>query len=375
MAQKDIQAIAEYMESLENDELKYKEACDEASKEAAEAIEEELDAFEDEMIDKASLGFIDDADANEADEFYMEDDTDTFEEDVSDCIESDAEEVDESTNAGSIVIEVFNDDGFGEHFIDELKRAVPQVTAVKNSKPAANGDIVVKITGDVDSLKQAFAFWIGLKSFNDVSVEDRDLFDSLLTFNDGDTVAEADYREAVAHCLDPIGVEASTANLIGKDSCALSLVKEEQAKRSAKKLLKAIQENDFSSLSDKDLNTLDNIETALATGSEYEDLDPQERKVLTVIANTCGYSLNDWLSLAPEKREKIMAKHNEIFKISKTGFADVHVGVNPKTGKVERYRNSYAVEVPKEDKVGGKDAGEIEIINFNPYYTADDSIY
>ena len=115
MAQKDIQAIAEYMESLENDELNYNEACDEAAKEAAEAIEEEFDAFEDEMIDKASLGFIDDADANEADEFYMEDDHDTFEEDVSDCVET--EQIEEAADVLNLTVDVYNEDGYGKYFI------------------------------------------------------------------------------------------------------------------------------------------------------------------------------------------------------------------------------------------------------------------
>ena len=38
MAQKDIQELAKYMESLEQDKKQYEAACEEAAKEAAEAI-------------------------------------------------------------------------------------------------------------------------------------------------------------------------------------------------------------------------------------------------------------------------------------------------------------------------------------------------
>ena len=366
MAQKDIQDLANYMESLEQEDLQYKEACEEAAKEAAEAIEEEFDAFEDEVIDKASLGFIDDADANEADDFYAENDADTFEEDVSDCVETEQTDIDESVDTGYIVIEVFNEDGYGEHFIDELTQAVPQVTAVKGKNKTAQGDLIIKVYGKADDLKKAFAFWTGNKDFNALPQDDKDLFDSILVFDNGDTVAEADYREAVAHCLDPIGVNASTANLVGKDSCALTMVQEEKAKRSAKKMLKALKENDFSSLSDKDLNTLDNIQTALDNGSDYKDLTAEERKVLEVIAKNCGYSLNDWLKLSPEKREKIIADYDERMKISPTGFTDIHTRKRP-DGTTEYYRNGYYVDNPE--------TGEKELIHFNPYYTADDSVY
>ena len=78
-------------------------------------------------------------------------------------------------------------------------------------------------------------------------------------FNDGDTVAEADYREAVAHCLDPIDVHASTANLADQDTCAISLVKEEKARRKALKMKKALCEEDLSQLSDDDLDKLEGI--------------------------------------------------------------------------------------------------------------------
>lgn len=365
MAQKDIQELAEYMESLEQETINYDKACEEASKEAAEALQEEIDSFEDEVIDKTALGFIDELDTNEADEFYMENDKDTFEEDVSDCLETDMP-LDDSKSTGSIQIEVFNEDGYGEYFIEELEHAVPDVEANRLKRPAANGDIVVKIKGDIDSLKKAFAFWTGTADFNQLSNDDKELFDSLLVFNDGDTIAEADYREAVAHCLDPIDVKASTANLIGKDSCALSIVQEEKARRSAKKMLKALKENDFSKLSDDDLDKLEKIQTTMKHGSGLEDLTPDEVKILNAFTGSLGYTIEDWMKLPDREQERILKNIDDVYTPSKTGFSSIHTRTKD-DGKIEKYRNQYSVY--------DKESDSMQYTMFNPHYTSDDSPY
>lgn len=365
MAQKDIQELADYMESLEQETINYNKACEEASKEAAEALQNEIDSFEDEVIDKTALGFIDELDTNEADEFYMEDDKDTFEEDVSDCLEADMP-LDDSKSLGSIQIEVFNEDGYGEYFIEELEHAVPEVKANRLKRLGTNGDIIVNIKGDIESLKKAFAFWTGTKEFNQLSNDDKELFDSLLVFNDGDTIAEADYREAVAHCLDPIDVKASTANLIAKDSCALSIVQEEKARRSAKKMLKALKENDFSGLSDEDLEKLDKIQTAIKHGNGLEDLTPIEVKTLEAFAKSMGYTIEDWMKLSYEEQDKIIKNIDDVYTPSKSGFASIHTR-KMDNGKIEKYRNQYNVYDP--------DSKEMQHIMFNPNYTADDSPY
>lgn len=368
MAQKDIQELAKYMESLEQDDINYKKACAEAAKEAEEAIAEDIDNSleDDEVIDKTVLGFVDDADTSEADEFYFENDDYAFEEDISDCIKNDIEPISESTTNGSIQIEVFNDDGFGEHFVSKLMQAVPSVKANRLKKPAANGDIIVKIQGDIDSLRKAFAFWTGNREFNNLSNDDKELFDSLLVYADGDTIAEADYREAVAHCLDPIGVNASTANLNDYNSCQLSMVQEEKIRRSANKMLKALKEKDFSDLSDDDLEKLDKIQTAMKHGDGFQNLSVSDVKTLEALAKSMGYSLKEWMALSPEQQDKLFKNIDDIYTPSKSGFSAIHTRKKD-NGKIEKYRNQYNVYDP--------DSQSMQHIMFNPNYTADDSPY
>lgn len=121
-------------------------------------------------------------------------------------------------------------------------------------------------------------------------------------FDDGDTLAEADYREAVAHCLDPIGVKASTANLAAQDTCALSIVKEEKARRFAKKAMKCLKENDLSDLSDEELDALDAMQDAANNGSE---MSPENDKAWQLILKDMGYTQAEWDAMTPEKREKV----------------------------------------------------------------------
>ena len=363
MAQKDIQEIAQFMEAIDDEKIKYESACEEAAKEAEEAIAEEFDAYEDEVIDKSSLGFIDDTDANEADSFYAEDEEkDTFEEDVSDCIET--EQIEEAADVLNLTVDVYNEDGYGKYFIQDLTKHVPTVDA-KELKIKKNGDISVQITGQLDDLKKAWAFYLGKTSFDLVDKNDQEIFFGEVTDINGDTLSEADYREAVAHCLDPIDVNASTANLISKNSCSLSMVQEEIAKRSAKKMLKALKENDLSKLSDKELDTLGNIQTAIKDGADLSDLDDKEQKVLNAFVNALGYTLEEWLSFDEKKQDSIINKYNEKFAPSRTGFADVQM--RTKNGKTEYYRNSYQVYDPEHD--------ETVITAFNPNYTSDDSTY
>lgn len=363
MAQKDIQDIAQFMEAIDDEKVKYESACEEAAKEAEAAIAEEFDAYEDEVIDKASLGFIDDTEANEADSFYAEDEEkDTFEEDVSDCIET--EQIEEAADVLNLTVDVYNEDGYGKYFIQDLKKHVPTIDA-RELKLKKNGDISVQITGQLDDLKKAWAFYLGKTSFDLVDKQDQEIFFGEVTDGNGDTLSEADYREAVAHCLDPIDVKASTANLIGKNACSLTMVQEEIAKRSAKKMLKALKENDLSQLSDKELDTLDNIQTAMKDGADLSDLTDKEKGILNAFVNAMGYTIEEWLSFDEKKQDAIIKKYDEKFAPSKTGFTDVQV--RKKNGKTEYYRNSYQVYDPEHD--------EMVVTAFNPNYTADDSVY
>ena len=256
MAQRDIEAIAEAMRAEEAERA----ACDEAYEKAQEAEKllekEEFEELEDEIISPASVGFVDSEDiTDESDAFYNEDFREiNFDEDVSDCIKEEKDEFDEAEDSASIEVDVYNEDGYGAHFASEVMKNVPGITAKAGKKAKPNGDIAVKMSGSRQDLQRAFAFYLGQKSYGALPQEDKEEFESLLVFDDGDTLAEADYREAVAHCLDPVGVNASTADLIAQDTCAINLIREERAKRSAKKMLKALCEEDMSDLSDKELD-------------------------------------------------------------------------------------------------------------------------
>ena len=355
MAQRDIQEIAEYMKQLNESKIAEDQAYEAACREEEELYAKEDEELEDEVIDPASMGFIDSS-TDESDSFYAEEDEeqrDPFSEDVSDCLE---QEVVEAEQQATIEVEVYNEDGFGEHFAEEVAKNVPGVDA-KVKKTLENGDLVVTLRGGKDDLEKAFAFYLGKKTFAEVSQDDKDSFETILTFDDGDTLAEADYREAVAHCLDPIDVKASTANLVGKDTCTISMVKEEKARRSAKRILKALQEADFSQLPDADLDALDRIKDAIDADARMDDKD---RRVWLAVLKDMGYTEEEWNKLTPEQQQKIW--DYESTPLPKSNFGDgVHVEVDPKTGKPFRYRNSYEVYDPK--------TGEKLVTAFNPDYS------
>ncbi len=170
-------------------------------------------------------------------------------------------------------------------------------------------------------------------------------------FDDGDTLAEADYREAVAHCLDPIGVNASTADLVSKDTCAISMVKEERAARKAKKMLKSLRESDFTELTDEELRELDAIQDAVRSD---EDLDAEHMRIWAKILDQMGYTQEEWDKLTPEQQDKVWRASEEPV-ISKSGFSPYHIGVDPKTGKKFKYQNKYEVFVPAAKTKPGSD--------------------
>jgi hypothetical protein len=66
-------------------------------------------------------------------------------------------------------------------------------------------------------------------------------------------------------------------------------------------MLKALKENDLSKLSDKELDTLDNIQTAMKDGADLSDLSDKERGILNAFVNAMGYTLEEWLSFDEKK--------------------------------------------------------------------------
>ena len=406
MAQRDIEAIAEQMRLAEE----AKHACEEAfrrmQEEESKLEAEEFEQVEDEIIDPSVMGFVDSEtieDMDESDPFYNEDEcNDKLEEDVSDCIEQE-EPIDESDNQGYIEVDVYNEDGFGEHFASEVMKNVPGVVAFAKKAIKPNGDILVKISGIRPDLEKAFAFYVGQKDYASLSPEDKEEFESLLVFDDGDTLAEADYREAVAHCLDPIDVNASTANLVAQDTCAINLLEAEKMRRKVKRINKALLENDLSTMSDKDIEELEAYwDTVLAKlGYSREQWDaltpekrekvwkdhcdkdlnpvgeidpndpyqwtPEDRKFMEAQAKELGFTLDEFMKLTDEQREKVTRNQLEFIKFmspSGTGF-NYSIAKDPKTGKYYKYYNAH----PLPDALGGG------ITAFNPFYTSADSIH
>lgn len=378
MAQKDIEAIAEQMRIEEEARKTCDEAYERAQEEERQLEAEEFEQIEDEIIDPATMGFIDSEQLDaqlESDPFYSESEVDTFNEDVSGCVEK-QQPVDEAEGYGSIEVDVYNEDGFGEHFASEVMKNVPGVSATVKKNRRPNGDIVVKMHGSKEDLQRAFAYYVGEKDYMSLSPEDKEEFESLLVFDDGDTLAEADYREAVAHCLDPIGVNASTADLVAQDTCAINLIREEKMRRKAKKMAKALCENEYSELSDEDLDQLEGISDAIQSGKGVDGMTDDELAVWNTMLKILGCTQEEWDKMTPEQQERRMKNNDELSgRLSKTGFARYHTKFDPKTGKWVRYQNQYQAFIPKEDDELGANSGERFTTAFNPDYEEEDSMY
>lgn len=380
MAQRDIEAIAEAMRAEEAERRAYDKAYEKAQAEEKAFEEEEFEELEDEIIDPASMGFVDSEQvdiADESDDFYNEDFEEVrLNEDVSDCLET--KPVEEAEGQATIEVDVYNEDGFGEHFASEVMKNVPGVIAKTMNKVHSNGDITVKISGSRPDLERAFAFYVGERSYGSLSQNDKDEFESLLVFDDGDTLAEADYREAVAHCLDPIGVNASTADLIAQDTCAINMISEECAKRKAKKIIKALNENDLEELSDQDLEQLEGIQDALQNGEGADGMTDDELKVWSALLATMGYTPEEWDKLSPEEKDKAWKAQDELRgQLAKSGFARWLTGIDW-TGKKIRYQNKFMDYVPydkrndrADDEASGLTAGDRFEDQFNPDYTME----
>lgn len=158
-------------------------------------------------------------------------------------------------------------------------------------------------------------------------------------------------------------MHASTASLAGQDTCALSIVKEEKARRLAKKAVKALQEDDFSSLSDEELDALDKMEDKAQNDEEF---DAMQDKVWAEMTKAMGYTPEEWDKLPEEQRKKIWNFHNATLS-GKGSLGDgTLTGYDPKTNTKFRYRNSYEVTDPT--------TGEKYVTQVNPEYDQEHSI-
>lgn len=398
MAQKDIEAIAEQMRCEEQAKHEQDLAYEKAQAELQQLEDEEFEQIEDEIISPAAMGFID-SEYDEADDSgCCDENEDSLDEAIDDCLPQD-NTIDEAEGQGSIEVDVYNEDGYGRHFASEVMKNIPGVTAVAKKTPRPNGDIIVKISGMRPDLEKAFAFYVGARDYSLLPQDDKEEFESLLVFDDGDTLAEADYREAVAHCLDPIGVNASTADLVSQDTCAINVLREEKMRRKVKKINTALLENDLSKLSDEEIEQTElawkeTLEAMGHTPESWEKLSPEAREkawsdfcerelvnageirtygwkpedkiFMDAMAKELGFTLQEFLSLSPKQQEAITKNHMAFLKFkSPTGKGfNYSIAKDPKTGKYYKYYNAHVLP----SALGGG------ITAFNPFYSQEDSV-
>lgn len=374
MAQREIEQWAKILQEAEAEDRAYESACQKAMKEAEEATSYEnveLDA-EDEIIDPASLGFVNSEedvvendlldggfhngheDVDECDEVdfnecgFTEDGKPLQEKEAEDDLNEDLHRDDEFA---SIELDIFdNEDGTGKAFAEELKSECPNVFARPANKVGPNP--VWKLTGTVKDLKEAYAFWLGLFNWKDVEDQgEADGFYNSIKYEDGDTIQEADYREALAHVFDPVGVRASTANLKKTNTCELSIVKEAvQAEIQKRKMKKALLEKDFGSLSDEDLEKLDSVLTAKEE-VDSGDADDEDERVWLAVLKTMGInSIEEYRAMPPEEFQKLWDKYNRPSNQA-NGFS--------------RSNHSFVAYHPRDNENGGATRTEFA---FNPDY-------
>ena len=271
MAQKDIEDIAEAMRKAEEEAYENDKLYERAQRELARLNAEEDAEYEDEIIRPEDIGMIDSSEnPAESDEFYNEDEDDLYEEDVSDCLPAEQSNINEADDLASIVVDTYVEDGENNDFIQQVMKNVPGVIAQQKGGIRSNGDITVIVKGSVDDLRKAWAFYNGFKTFYELPQDLKQEFDTLLIFDDGDTLDEAKWRNDAAHCLDASCMPPSTANLASDKESIMTMVKEERARRSDANIKKALQEKDLSTLSDAELDKLQQM-------AESDDEDDKKK--------------------------------------------------------------------------------------------------
>ena len=215
-------------------------------------------------------------------------------------------------------------DGYDTSFEDAVHGEVPEVMVKKTG--LVNGDTLrYRVSGFLGDLKKVYAFYLGLYSWDDVVKQGEEPgFNELVVFEDGDTLQEADYRDAIAHVFDPIGVKASTANLKATNTCELSIVKEavkaEIQKRKAKKLFEAELED----LSDEQL---DELGQTLDAGEAVDsgDATAKDERVWLALLKTMGInSIEEYKAMDPEEFNRRFEASNKPSDAA-NGFARSHV--------------------------------------------------
>ena len=286
MIYKDIQAVADMMNDATEREAAYEAACKSWQEKAGSRgiIAESNEDLEDvEVIDPSSLGF------NKQDCCNGEEDCYDYDEDCmkkSSSVEQSSKEKEEGYKHNSTIAEADYEESLNEkvdleecgfmleddndvlHTDDEMCTITVEVTKEDDFAQNAFKKLVEEkfpveinmmldddkcqvfgIHGKLGDVKEAYAYYVGKKSWNEVvDTDDEDQFYSMLVFADNDTFEEAQYRESVAkmiddgeeqideaddrepisHGLDIVGVKASTADLTGQDEVEMTVVEKLQ---------------------------------------------------------------------------------------------------------------------------------------------------
>lgn len=267
MAQKIIEDIAKQMrmldESKKTEDLIYESAC----RERERLAELDLETAAQDIIPLDKLGMIDDDDStcDESDPYDAFDEGDRcMEEDVSGCFEI-PDCCDEDDEIATLTLA--QEPESADEYAMLVQRSFPATAVQMLNSVDDDSEVEIKLTGKLGDLKDIFAMKCGKPCWSNLSESKKKEFSYSIVFDDGTTQKDLDERNSFIHTLDsdtpdPMTLLPSTANLIKKNACAFSLLEKEKERRLLKKLEKCLQENDFSSLTDDQIDMLTRIKPA-----------------------------------------------------------------------------------------------------------------
>lgn len=355
MAQREIQMWADILNTEEAQDKAYEDACQQTLHDL-EIARNNVEFDDDDIVQPESVGFLaesqnpgieDDIDYQKTSSRKAREDLSP--EDLQECgYDADGNELAEveaknfmngafhdDDEFASIELEIFDPDSQGDDgqkFVDEIKQDLPEIRAVKRSYSGKYP--IWRFTGTCGDLKELYAAWLGLWTWDDVVDQGEEPgFNEKIVFSDGDTLQEADYRERIAHALDPVGVHASTANLRKTNQCQMTVVKEavraEMKKRGLKSRSSLLEDN-LDSMSDEDLQKMDN---AIEVSDKVDDgtATEKDKKDFLAFLKSIGInSIAEYQNMDPKEYEQHLktlskpADHANGFAMSKKSFIAHH---------------------------------------------------
>lgn len=328
MAQKDIQMWADILNNEDAQEKAYADACQQTLCEL-EAARNQVEFDDDDIVTPESVGFVTESKHSSIEDDAREQVLDSearqnlsskdlhecgYDEDGNELAEVEAEEFmsgafHNDDDFASIELEIFDPESQGDDgqaFVDEIKQDIPELRAVKRSYSGKYP--VWRFTGTCGNLKELYAAWLGLWTWDDVVDQgEEEGFNQKIVFSDGDTLQEADYRERLAHALDPVGVHASTANLRKTNQCQMTVVKEavraEMEKRGLKRKT-SLLEDDLENASDEDLEKIDHAIEVAGKVDDGSATEKDRRDLLSFLRLMGISSIEQYQSMDPKEYER-----------------------------------------------------------------------